>query len=331
MKTFLLSLISARHSGCVPCTLGRLILAGLVTPAVAALEPVAEFTGFKSAVQTLSYSPDQKFLAGGDESGKVIILDLATGTPVADLSGYEATGSRVFWSPNSKIVYRLGVEGIVISQRDGNGSSKVKPGVQSPRQLVLSPDGRILGVAGTGSVAFFSADTGQALATVEPHPNYRISYLSISHDGKLAASTCEERVVRFIELPSGNFGPSLELEHKPLAMGFSPVAAELVVIDTSAILHRLAVPSGVDKTVSIPGGRVQDLAQSPDGKWIAVVGGIDIRLCPRDESKWRTHRLSNTVLGARSAAFSPDSKFLAVGEHDRRVRVWRVADFSVEP
>ena len=71
MKTFLLSLISARHSGCVLCTLAGLILAGLVTPAVAALEPVAEFTGFKSAVQTLSDSPDQKFLAGGDESGKI--------------------------------------------------------------------------------------------------------------------------------------------------------------------------------------------------------------------------------------------------------------------
>ncbi len=48
----------------------------------------------------------------------------------------------------------------------------------------------------------------------------------------------KRRVVRLIELPSGNFGPSFELEHKPLAMGFSPVAAELVVIDTSAILHQ---------------------------------------------------------------------------------------------
>ena len=85
----------------------------------------------------------------------------------------------------------------------------------------------------------------------------------------------------------------------------------------------------MDVAVKVPGPHVLDMDQSPDGNWIGLVGGSEIRLWHRPTGQWRHWTLTNTALGSRSAAFSPDSKFLAVGEHDSRVRLWKVADFPV--
>src|SRR5262249_18052151 len=72
-------------------------------------------------------------------------------------------------------------------------------------------------------------------------------------------------------------------------------------------------------------GRIQCLAFSPDGRFVAP-GGYDrtVRLWTLSDRR-ELQRLKGHRAGIRAVAFSPDSKRLASGGLDGKVRLWEVA------
>ena len=67
---------------------------------------------------------------------------------------------------------------------------------------------------------------------------------------------------------------------------------------------------------------------SADGKWIGLAGGTEANVVGWDSDEQRWIRITNTALGFRSLAFSPDSQHVALGDHDSQVRIWAVADLE---
>jgi WD40 repeat protein len=73
-------------------------------------------------------------------------------------------------------------------------------------------------------------------------------------------------------------------------------------------------------------GAVESVVFSPDGRYLAVgtIGGSSVQLI--DTSSWQVIRtFEGHTYGVTSVAFSPDSKLLASGSDDKRIKLWEVA------
>jgi len=76
-------------------------------------------------------------------------------------------------------------------------------------------------------------------------------------------------------------------------------------------------------------GSLNDIAVSPDGKWLAAAvfryQDNQVRVWNLDDGKEKW-KLKGHKYDIFSLAFSPDSKLLASGSKDRTVRLWTLAD-----
>ena len=70
-------------------------------------------------------------------------------------------------------------------------------------------------------------------------------------------------------------------------------------------------------------GTVEGLAYSPDGKLIAVAGGIGVWLC-KAKDLTEICLLEGHTGVVTSVSFSPEGKFLASGSYDKTIRLWDV-------
>ena len=78
-----------------------------------------------------------------------------------------------------------------------------------------------------------------------------------------------------------------------------------------------------DAMVRLGKGRIEDIAFSPGGQYLAVASGIGVWLYEVATS--RALMLIPTASSVRSVSFSPDGATLASGSGDRTIRLWDVA------
>jgi WD40 repeat protein len=112
-----------------------------------------------------------------------------------------------------------------------------------------------------------------------------------------------------------------------LAVGFDPTDSALMAA-SAADGHGFVwnIDTGAETELPPRGGVVGQIAFSPDGKWLVATAtdkGEVIVLDPRGKDK-----PDQLVGGSKNAisgiAFSPDSKFLLIGDLGGAVRLWSV-------
>ena len=268
--------------------------------------------GHVGNVLAIELSPDGFQAATGGAEGKIILWNRATAEILHELDpGPQQMLSHVF-SRDSRTLYSLS------STRTGlkplPGKNAVQYGLQAwntstgkaiwgmdalPSEaftLALSPDGRVLAVAGKDQVALFEAAGGKPIRT-------------LSAEG-------ETRSVMYAS------GPNTSLI-------FTKDGSELLAWGNTKGIHRWEVATGDHMTLDtdrVNRAATSSTAFSPDGKLLVLGAWCDHLLIvdvATGKEVGRIKGVSNDLAGAPFAiAFSPDGKTLAWGGPvDGKVRV----------
>ena len=114
------------------------------------------------------------------------------------------------------------------------------------------------------------------------------------------------------------------------ALAFGPDGAEVAASGYHEINFWKAADGSLARRVRPLGERVYDIAQSPDGRWLATASGdpgrsglVQIRALTDDATPPRD--LAESTDCAFAVAFSPDGTKLAAAGADRAIRIWEVA------
>lgn len=173
-------------------------------------------------------SPDGKYLAAGGYGKKLMVVDLKTNQPVADLSNDYEYISALLFSPDGKTL-------LASYERPGN-VMKIWDTVTwketasfshtSERfdyhDILFTPDSKFLVIASTrNDIEFLDLETKQVVKKLQGHSNapYQMAF---SPDGSLLASASDDMSVRLWDVKTGQPVLVLRNQHEVGSVAFSP-------------------------------------------------------------------------------------------------------------
>ena len=193
-------------------------------------------------------------------------------------------------------------------------------------EIVWSPDGEMVAIAGSIGVHLYDAQTFETLAYFETGVwAYAVAF---SPDGTLLAAGLEDATIRLWRIADQTPLQTLEGHSGAVwSVAFSPDGSLLASGSADSDINLWSLPDGSfvrQLTGHLYGVYTVDF--SPDGQLVASGGGDNtVRL-------WNTAdgtQISGQMGHARrvySVAFSPDGTILASGSQDDTLRLWDVAD-----
>ena len=283
-------------------------------------------TGHINGVNAVDFSPDGRLLVTGGADHEVILFDLVTGTPIADLRGSRYLLTGVAFSRSGDLVYgsEFGSTLNVWRTVSDAGSLAVRA-AGSLGAVAIDPTGRYLALGGGGQVLLRELDTLEEIAVAQIPVLGEVQGLAFHPTRPLLAFGTGTGTVSVVDVTTGEFlwtwanaGSSVD------ALAFSGSGASLITSAWTRDVVELDTATGSvihDWEVGSP--RV--IAVSPDGRLLAIGDG---------ESRVRLYRTEDRSLiwdrkarrTATSLAFRPDGEVLAIGDAGNGASLRRVSD-----
>jgi WD40 repeat protein/DNA-binding SARP family transcriptional activator len=254
------------------------------------------YRGHTAEANGLTFSPDGRTLYSGSYDGSVIAWDVAGGrrlgrpfaiAPNSDDSSFQSDlspdGSMFAVSPGPNQVE-------LWSAATRTSVRRLSAHLGDAHDIQFSPDGRLLGVAGTKHAVVWDIRTG--------------------------------KIMRAFPVGTGPTGGSN-------AVAFSPDARVLAVQGTQNAIRLYDLRTG-HQVIELPGddGTPQAIHFSPDGTLLAsatLSGNVDLWNVASGKSLARLPNGSNGQAYDSAVSFSPDGKLLAVADTAGNVVIWDVA------
>jgi len=222
-------------------------------------------------------------------------------------------------------IFSPGYDGkISIYQTRTSGIVQLNGYPNALRTLAFSPDSRWLVAAGLDRQVFvWNAPEGQ-LAGIYTNHLERAPAVAFSPDGRVATASFDCGLE--VWDPAARrmiWQTSLLPAADAYWLVFSPDGQKLYAASQMQTITVLDSATGKGlNTINGLGSLVDGLAISPDGRLLAICEKVKLSVWLADGSRklWET-----AADPERCAAFSPDGKWIATGDHDGTVSLWEVA------
>ncbi|KAF3886951.1 MULTISPECIES: nSTAND1 domain-containing NTPase [Nostocales] len=280
-------------------------------------------------VNSVSFSPDGKFLVSGGEDNIVKLWNVADGQLMRTFSGHTDRVTRVKFSPDGKtIASASGDRTINLWKLDGQLWQTLggqKGHTQPVNGISFSPDGRIVAsAAADGTIKLWSID-GTLLATIKGHDE-QVRDVNFSPDGKILASASDDKTIRFWNLNNS----IISQEEGIYSVSFSPDGKVFASAGWNGEVklwqQKQIVNASLVKVFKTKQDIIYDAVFSPDGKTLATAGdNKSIKIWNLINNQF-IQRLTGHEKRVNSISFSPDNQIIASGSADKTIKLWRLAD-----
>ncbi|KYC40002.1 hypothetical protein WA1_29020 [Scytonema hofmannii PCC 7110] len=280
-------------------------------------------------VNSVTFSPDGKFLVSGGEDNVVKLWNVADAKLMRTFTGHTERITRVKFSPDGKIIASAsGDKSINLWKLDGKLWQTLggkKGHTQQVNSISFSPDGQlVVSAAADGTIKFWSLD-GTLLAAIKGHDE-QVRDVNVSPDGKILASASDDKTIRFWNLTNS----SRAQEDSIYSVSFSPDGKVLASAGWNGEVklwqHKKMTSASLLKAFKSEQDIIYAAIFSSDGKTLATAGdNKSIKI-------WnlRNNQLIKTLTGhekrVTSISFSPDNEIIASGSADKTIKLWRLAD-----
>jgi WD40 repeat protein len=299
-----------------------------------------EFKGHHEAVGAVEIGHSSRCMATGDDEGVVVIWDVHSGHLLSRFKATAADVSALAFSPDDRYL-------AVTSPKSPTTLWDLRTGkllVRIAKQLdagdysvSFSVDGRAFFCGGAdGAVRSWSSPAGKLQWTL--HGRSPVTSLAASSMGDLLVAGCKDSSVHLLGAADGR--------HRSMLVGHEDeVSAAAFCSDGRHFVTgshdgstKLWDAYACQPYVLLKGhSRMNTVAFSPDGRWVAAAGGEFVNEAPGDTAihLWDTftHKerrlLKHHSQAVLSLAFSSDSQLLLSGGRDQIAVLWSVSSGKI--
>jgi serine/threonine protein kinase/WD40 repeat protein len=295
----------------------------------------ATLWGPTDLVETLEFSPDGRFLAGGGRDHLVRVWSVDGGAPLATLANsgrrvrtlrFLADGTRLVAGGDADDVQVFGLADRFDLETDGAATATAS----RITAVACSPNGATV-AAGTsdGHIRFHRAENFAEVKSQKIHDG-NVYVVTYSPDGRRVATGGDDGRVGLVDLSDGRTTILAENAGRIRSVAFNADGTQIAAGCGDGAVKVWNARSAEEVQGMSGGGVSADVvAYSPDGRWLAV-GYLDSRLQIVDTKTLlpvtTLFEHHDRVLLAR---FSPDGRSLVTGGLDRTVLLWDLPDFTL--
>jgi WD40 repeat protein len=264
-----------------------------------------------------------------NDSDGVVVVDVASGDPVASFSGHKNHVIAIAFSPDGRTLTTASYERVKRWELASGNERPLPPAAVAPAtpNLTLTADGQFLALAqNTRDRAFHVVSlTDAARRTVRAESPLGVTCVALCADGSTLAAGFVY-AVRIWDIDKQRLRSLPAESSRPLtAIVFSPDVRTLATGSQDGTVRcwdlianaECSTPTGHD-------GCINCLEFSPDGQTLAS-GGNDQHIRLWDVPSGSPRAVLRGHIGQINAvAFAPDGQTLASASSDKTVRLWEV-------
>jgi len=279
--------------------------------------------------QSLTISPDGRWLASGHSSGEVCFWTLPIGQPIKRSVAHRGPVSALAFSPDSSRLASGGEDQLIHLWETGtsNRLATFQGHNSTVFSCAFSSDGQTLvSASGDDTAKSWSVKRPQARSLTFPLPTNTIPVGPLPDGSALVVMDEQGKTTRLLRLPDGQLMCSQEWNHaeqqgcKKVRFFVRNQAA--VGVSTNGTVHFWDLPTGAHvRSVALGGSDFEPELLSPDNRWLLGSLGVN------NYTLWDL-RTARNVLHLQfhythffAAGFSADSRRLAYADTNLVVRI----------